>query len=386
MHVAMTGLRGFPQVQGGVETHAEHLCPLLHDAGCEIEAIVRKPYMPPDKDDAWKGVRFHRLPAPRSTGLEAIVHTFLSVLYAGIVLRPDVLHIQAIGPALMAPLARLFGLRVVVTHHGPDYDRQKWGIFAQWVLRKGEAWGMRFAHGRIVISGTTRALVKDKYGLDSILIPNGVTLPEIPTTTGALRQFALTPSRYVLLVSRLVPEKRHLDLIAAFSRAAIEGWKLVLVGACDRPDAYARQVLAAASSTPNVVTTGFQTGLALRELYAHAGLFVLPSSHEGLPIALLEALSFGLPVISSDIPANQEVGLPAKNYVPLGDLVQLAQRLREFAAQPMDPSSREQIRRWVVGKYDWQRVAAQTLGVYQAICPSDRCCRTTDRTPHGPRR
>lgn len=367
MRVAMTGLRGFPQVQGGVETHAEHLCPLLHEAGCEVDVLVRKPYMPPEKGDTWRGVRFQRLYAPKSKGLEAIVHTFLSVLYAGVVLRPDVLHIQAIGPAIMTPLARLFGLHVVVTHHGPDYDRQKWGAFAKWVLKTGEAWGMRFAHRRIVISETIRNLVKDKYGLDSDLIPNGVTLPELPETTGALQQFELTPGRYVLLVSRLVPEKRHLDLIKAFDAAKLEGWKLVLVGASDHPDDYTRRVIGASSKTPNVVMTGFQTGLALSELYAHAGLFVLPSSHEGLPIAMLEALSYGLPVVASDIPANIEVGLEPDHYFPLGDVNSLVHRLREYAACPSSPQIRESVRHWVIGKYDWRQNAERTLATYKYI-------------------
>jgi glycosyltransferase involved in cell wall biosynthesis len=368
LRVAMTGLRGFPQVQGGVEAHAEHLCPLLHDAGCNVNVMTRKAYMSPDTGNTWNGIKFRSLPAPQSKYLEAITHTFLSVLYAGVILRPDVLHIQAIGPALMAPLARLFGLRVVVTHHGQDYNRKKWGPFAKWVLRKGEFWGLCFAHRRIVISETIRALIEEKYGLESDLIPNGVTLPELPDTTGALEQFGLTSGRYVLLVSRLVPEKRHLDLIAGFLAAGLDGWKLVLVGASDHPDEYKRQLLDVAGRTPNVVTTGFQTGLALRELYAHAGLFVLPSCHEGLPIAMLEALSFGLPVVASDIPANLEVGLPATNYFPLGDVEQLAQRLREFATRPIDPAAREQTRRWVVGKFDWRQIAEQTLAVYRLAC------------------
>jgi glycosyltransferase involved in cell wall biosynthesis len=368
MNVAMTGLRGFPKVQGGIEAHAEHLCPLLHDAGCKVAAIVRHPYMPRDKGITWNGVRFHRLPAPQSKKFEAIVHTFLSVLYAGTVLRPDVLHIQAIGPALMTPLARLFGLRVVVTHHGPDYNRQKWGRFAKWVLRTGESWGMRFAHRRIVISETIQDLVRSKYGLECDLIPNGVTLPELPITTNAPDQFGLTPGRYILLVSRLVPEKRHLDLISAFSFAGLPGWKLALVGASDHPDDYTRRVLSAAANTENVVTTGFQTDLALRELYAHAGMFVLPSSHEGLPIVILEALSYGLPVIASDIPANREVGLGNDHYFALGNVEQLTQRLQAFAYGLLDTRTREETRQCVVEKYDWGRIADQTLAVYQSAC------------------
>lgn len=115
------GLRGFPDVQGGVETHAQHLCPQLAELGCEVTVIVRSPYQPANVGPEWRKVHFHSIWAPRSKSMEAIVHSFLGVLYAAIK-RPDILHIQAIGPALVTPLARLFGLRVVVTHHGPDYD------------------------------------------------------------------------------------------------------------------------------------------------------------------------------------------------------------------------------------------------------------------------
>lgn len=367
MRVAFLGLRGFPGVQGGVETHAEHLCPLLVELGCEVDVIVRSPYQPESIGDEWKGIRFHRLWAPRSKGLEAILHSWLGVLYAGFVRRPDVLHVQAIGPALMVPLARLLGLRVVVTHHGPDYDRQKWGYFARQVLQLGERFGMRWANGRIVISEVIRSLVKRKHGRDSTLIPNGVVLPEMPNTIGALTAFGLEPGKYVLLVSRLVPEKRHLDLIAAFQQAALPGWKLAIVGASDHPDAYVREVLDTAAATPGVVCTGLQTGLALSELYVHAGIFVLPSSHEGLPIAMLEALSYGLPVVASDIPANLEVGLPAEHYFSLGDVATLAGRLKEFAAQALTVEAREARRAWVSERFDWRDIARRTLVVYQIV-------------------
>lgn len=372
MRVAFLGLRGFPEVQGGVETHAEHLCPLLVELGCEVDVIVRSPYQPVSIGDEWKGIRFHRLWAPRSKGLEAILHTWLGVLYAGFVRRPDVLHVQAIGPALMVPLARLLGLRVVVTHHGPDYDRQKWGYFARLILRLGERFGMRWANERIVISEVIRSLVRRKHGRDSTLIPNGVVLPEMPNTSGALAAFGLEPGKYVLLVSRLVPEKRHLDLIAAFRQAALPGWKLAIVGASDHPDAYVRKVLDTAAATPGTVCAGLQTGLALGELYAHAGIFVLPSSHEGLPIAMLEALSYGLPVVASDIPANLEVGLSAEHYFPLGDVRALAARLKQFAGRALTAEARESRRAWVSERFNWRDIARRTLDVYHAVVPAER--------------
>ncbi|MGA1288768.1 MAG: glycosyltransferase family 4 protein [Rubrivivax sp.] len=125
LHIAWAGLRGLPGVQGGVETHAEQLCPRLAALGCRVTVLTRAPYQPADVGASWRGVALRRLWAPRHKHLEAVLHTLAAVLHAGLVLRPDVLHIQAIGPALWTPLARLLGLRVVVTHHGPDYQRQK---------------------------------------------------------------------------------------------------------------------------------------------------------------------------------------------------------------------------------------------------------------------
>ncbi|HBZ06419.1 glycosyltransferase family 4 protein [Massilia haematophila] len=364
--VMVLGLRGFPQVQGGVETHAEHLYTELARMGCEVEVVVRGSYQPASNPDVWKGIRFTRLWAPRQRALEAIAHTFAGVLLAAW-RRPDVLHIHAIGPALFTPLARLLGLRVVVTHHGPDYDRQKWGRAARFVLRLGERFGMGWSSERIVISKLIRSLVRDKYQRGSTFIPNGVELPDSPPGTQAMQTFDLQPGRYVLLVSRLVPEKRHLDLIEAFALAEVNGWKLVLVGAADHPDEYMRRVLRAARQTPNVVCTGFQSGPGLRELYAHAGLFVLPSSHEGLPIALLEALSHGLPAIASDIPANRELGHLGVEFYPVGDVRSLAGRMRARMLRERSVAEAAAVQQRVAESYCWKHIASETRAVYARI-------------------
>jgi glycosyltransferase involved in cell wall biosynthesis len=367
IRVMMLGLRSFPGVQGGVETHAEHLCPLLVERGCDVTVLVRSPYHQAATGREWKGVKFVKLWAPKSKTLEAIVHSFLGVLYAGFS-RPDILHIQAIGPSIMTLPARLMGLRVVVTHHGPDYDRQKWGRFARFVLQLGERWGARWSSGRIVISKVIADLVRSKHGVEPELIPNGVVLPKLLDSIGTLEKFGLTRGRYVLLVSRLVPEKRHLDLIAAFQQAHLPGWKLAFVGGSDHPDAYQREVIKKAAEA-GVVMTGFQQGSALQELYSHAGLFVLPSSHEGLPIALLEALSYGLTVLASDIPANLEVGLPAEHYFPLGNVDALADRIRQQSSNGLTLAARESIRAWVAQRYDWHDIAEKTVKLY-ANCMS----------------
>jgi glycosyltransferase involved in cell wall biosynthesis len=182
-----------------------------------------------------------------------------------------------------------------------------------------------------------------------------------------LEKFDLLSGKYVLLVSRLVPEKRHLDLISAFAAADLSDWKLVIVGASDHPDVYTRKVLEAASAEQNVVCTGFQNGLSLCELYAHAGMFVLPSSHEGLPIALLEALSYGLPVLASDIPANVEIGLPDEHYFSLGNVSALKSRLCDFASKPLLVEDRVARRVWVMSRYDWHNIAKRTFDVYHEV-------------------
>lgn len=392
MRIMVFGLRGLPEAStgggagsapkspgksykdcclgriGGVEIHAKELYPLLAELGCEVEVIVRSPYSPSGNNRAQQGVHLHPLWAPAVCfkGLEAFVHSFLAVCYAGIK-RPDILHIHALGPSLMTPLARLFRLRVVVTNHGPDYDSDHWGRIAKTILLLGERFGMSYANKCIVVSNVIKKIIESKYNCHAMVIPNGVGVEELPQTRFSLDRFDLKAHRYILLVSRFVSHKRHADLIRAFKDADLPGWKLVLVGGTASLDEYTKSVLSWAEKTTNVVLTGYQSGLALKELYAHAGLFVLPSSYEGLPIAMLEALSYGLPVLASNIPAHLEIGLPSEQYFPLGDYVALAHRLRDFASLDFDEKKRRDLRDWVRNRYDWRKIAGQTFAVYASI-------------------
>jgi glycosyltransferase involved in cell wall biosynthesis len=362
LKVTVLGVRGIPNVQGGVETHAEQLYGRLSQMGCDVEVIVRSPFVP--RGTSFGPVRLRRLWAPKAKGFEALVHSVLGVCYA-VAMRPGILHIHAVGPSIVTPIARLLGLRVVVTHHGPDYDRDKWGKFARTVLRAGESFGMRWSNARIVISRAISELVRTKYQCDSDLIPNGVTAGVIQATSDHVRSFGLQPGRYFLHVGRMVPEKRQLELIAAFAAAAIPGWRLALVGALTE-DEYSRSVKAAAAAA-GVVLTGFQRGPALEELYTHAGAFVLPSSHEGLPIALLEALSYGLPVLASDIPANLEIGLDESSYFRLDDRDSTVRGLRRLTEIPRDEAALTARRLWTLQTYNWDRVAEQTREVYLRV-------------------
>ena len=361
MKIIVLGTRGFPNVQGGVETHCENLYPRLASLGCDVTVITRRPYIDP-RVTSYRGVRLIPLDCPRNKFLEAIVHTFKGVLLAR-KMGCDILHIHAIGPALFVPLARLLGLKVVMTSHGPDYERKKWNGMAKIVLKMGEWNGCVFANEIIAISRTIADQIKRSYGREAVVIPNGVVVPRRLETDGALKQFGLEKGKYILAVGRFVPEKGFHDLLEAW-RAAAAGWKLVIAGDADHQDDYSKRLKEQARQTPNVVLTGFLTGRPLSEIYTHAGLFVLPSYYEGLPIVLLEAMSYGLSCIVSDIPPNREVALEDRRYFKPGDIDGMAKNIREFLSRPLTAQERSLQTEQAAQKYDWDMIAEETLKVY----------------------
>ena len=371
LRVTMLGIRGFPHVQGGAENHAQHLSARLVELGCEVEVIVRSPYVPRNADRTWHNVRIVRVWSPRIKGVEVFLHTLLGVLRAAWT-RPDVLHIHAIGPALFTPLARAFGLRVVVTHHVLNYENEKWGCVARSILRLGERAGMLFANGRIAVSEALAHRMERAYRKPVCVIPNGIGDPQTVQSTSTLTAFGLISKRYVLTVARIDEQKRQLDLIEAFAQARQAPWKLAIVGGADYSSEYARAVAQAAQKTPGVVMLGHQTGEALAQLYKHAGVFVLPSSHEGQPIAVLEAMSYGCPVVLSDIPAHREIGTSSAQFVRVGDVAALADRLdaifRTGRAPRLDADERERL----MQRHDWRQIARLTLGVYHAALSGRR--------------
>jgi len=372
LSIMVAGLRGLVGVQGGIEMHARMLYPLLARLGCSIEVMHRSPYYAPARRPReWRGLTLTYLWAPKRPGLETAVHTLLCVLYAAI-RRPDILHLHAIGPGLLAPLARLLGLRVVLTHHAPDYEREKWGVLAKLLLRAGERLGVRFAKP-IAVSPVIKEDLKMRFGVDVTMIPNGAPHAHPARGCATLEKFGLARKRYVLCVARLEPAKRQLDLVEAFERAGMRGWKLALVGAAPDGDAYHARLLERANRSADIVLTGYQEGSALRELYTHAGLFVLPSSVEGHCIALLEAASYGVPIFASAIPANLVVPLPRDRFFPVGDTAKLATMLRGAAVDPSRVRAQcQSVLAVLRTEYSWRNAAHMTRSVYAAAAESGR--------------
>ena len=329
MKIVVTGTRGIPNVMGGVETHCEELFPRIAQRGYDVTVIRRTDYVK-DRLTSYKGVRLVDIDCPKKKSFEAIVHTFKAVNMAKR-LGADVLHIHAIGPALLVPYAKMLGMKVVFTHHGPDYDRDKWGFAAKTVLKLGERFGCMFADEVIVISEVIRNLIRQKYGRTNHvhLIDNGVPAPDVCDYPEYFAELGIEPGKYVLGMCRFVPEKNLHHLVEAFGRIDAKGCKLVLAGDADFEDDYSRRLKETARKQ-GVVLPGFVKGQKLHALLTHARGYVLPSSHEGLPIALLEAMSYGLPVIVSNIPANLEVGLKPEDYFETGNVTQLATKLQQL--------------------------------------------------------
>ena len=356
MKIVVTGTRGIPDIMGGVETHCEQLCPRLASLGLDVTVVRRESYVS-DSLTEWKDVKLKDIPAPKKKAFEAIVHTFRAINYAARE-HADAVHINAVGPALLAPYAKMRGLRVVFTHHGPDYDREKWGRVARFMLRLGERMGVKYADDVIVISDVIRNIVKEKYGrTDRVyLIYNGVQDPEICDYPDYFRELGIEAGKYVLGMCRFVPEKRLHDLVSAC--IGLNGYKLVLAGDTDFEDDYSRKLKAEALAA-GAVLTGFIKGRKLHSLLSNAACYVLPSSHEGLPIALLEAMSYGLKVIVSDIPANLEVGLEPENYFHCGDITELHSKLEQILSKTEKPV-------YDMSKYNWDTIARQVYNIYES--------------------
>lgn len=370
MRIVVLGTRGFPGVQGGVEKHCENLYPILVKYGCEVIVFSRKPYVPKGVS-FYQGVKLIPLYCPQNKFLEAFYHTFWGVLAAKR-LKPDILHVHAVGPSLLIPFAKLLGLKVVMTNHGHDYERKKWNWFGKFSLRKGEAWGSKRADEIICISKRIADKISKDYNRQPHVIPNGVVMPDIAQTQEALKKYGLKERKYILAVGRFVPEKGFEDLIEAFKQwqqpgASSDVWKLAIVGGADHEDKYSKQLQGRAAGTPGVVLTGRLTGRPLQELYSYAGLFVLPSYYEGLPIVLLEAMSYGLSCIVSDIPANREVALPQERFFRPGDSKQLIEKINRFAN--FEFSSQESSRQiaFISENFNWDKIAKETLKVYGLI-------------------
>jgi glycosyltransferase involved in cell wall biosynthesis len=350
---------------GGVETHCEELYPRLKRLRPTDDIVVfgRKPYMSGCETN-FRGVRVIPLFALRNKHLEAISNTLIGILQARFVIKADVIHIHAIGPALLAPLAKILGMKVIVTHHGDDYRRTKWNALARIVLRLGEYLGVTYADAVILVSRSVTRRLKRKYPDRARCvqyIPNGanhLSSEDVGDRAGdasdIVRKLGLRGSRYALCVGRLVPEKCFEDAIVSFEKVE-QLDQLVIVGGGDPNDSYVKWLFTL--GTERVLFTGALSRRDVETLLAHASLFILPSSHEGLPIAVLEAISAGTPIIISDIEPNRDLPLPPHHYFRLHDIIALATMMQKDLRAYRVAQERLTV-------YDWTAISSETSAIY----------------------
>lgn len=377
MKVVVTGTRGIPGIQGGVERHCEELYPLMQDEAHQFVVTRRRFYAPAacKPNESYKGVAIKDISVSTNKYMEAFLHTFLSVLYARKI-KADIVHIHAIGPSLCAPIARLLGMKVVVTHHGADYVRSKWGRLSKLALRLGEWCAVIFSNHLIVISKAIKNDIERRFPnkKNIALIPNGLThFPQVSENTQYLRQMGIEGKRYILSVGRIVKEKEFHRLVEAFrlltSKRKEEEIHLVIAGAAPSGDEYADSLIRMVREEEgHIHLPGFANKEQLACLYAHAALYVQPSSHEGLPIALLEAMSFRLPVLASNIEAHRELALPDDCYLNTHNAAEMAEAMeKQLYAHEAEG------RVYDLSKYDWNRIAGATKEIYDAtLCVNNK--------------
>jgi len=377
MKIAMIGQKGIPSVYGGVETHVENLSAALVVRGHDVTVYCR-PHYTLYTAPTYRRVRLLKKWSLESKHFDTITHTLHCSLHA-LFSRFDVIHYHGIGPASLCGIMRLVRRPTVATVHALDWRQRKWNWFARYYLKFGEWVAARVPHETIVISRGLADYMARRHHCPTHHIPNGVAPPQVHEPALIAERYGLAKRNYVLCVGRLIPDRGYHLMIEAFKQVKTD-LRLVIVGGASYDNYYERE-LRAMLDERRMVMTGYQSGRILAEFYSNAFAFVNPSLVEGMCIALLEALSYGLPTVVSDIPENREVveppGVePIANTFRSGDIADL----RDVLQRTMDQSeqSREmgqRAARFVLEHYGWPRMAEQTESVYLAAqrrCASNR--------------
>lgn len=371
MKIAMIGQKGIPSRAGGVEIHVEELAAGLVEAGNVVDVYCRRYYCK-NRVKIHRGIRLYYIPTISTKHLDAIVYTFLATIIA-LFRGYDVFHYHACGPSSLCWIPRLFGKKVVCTTHGLDWKRAKWGAIGQDYLKFGEKIIGKYANEIIVLNEPMQSYFQDTYKRDTNVIPNGVEKPVILDADLIKEKWGLERNSYILFLGRLVPEKGVHYLIEAYKQAKINK-KLVIAGGSSHSDDYVERLAAMSIDDDNIIMTGFVSGQTLEELYSNAFLYVLPSDVEGLPISLLEAMSYRRCCLVSDIKENTGTGQGRVFEFLHGNVKSLCEQLR--AIDRMNPEIVEkkgmEAAQYVLTTYRWSSVVDKTMQVYKKVYRDDR--------------
>lgn len=375
MRIRFIGQKGIPARFGGVEAHVESLAQELAGRGHDVAVYVR-PWYTPRELESYRGVRLVHVPTLNTKHADAAVHSFLCSVQA-IFSDADIIHYHAIGPAFFSILPRLFGKKVVVTVHRQDWQAAKWGPVARLLLKAGEHVSVKVPHRTIVVSAELQDHIRTKYGKETVHIAHGRSRVEPAEPRTITRKYSLRGQDYILFLGRLSPEKRVDWLLDSYremkkSSPRSRGVKLVLAGGSSATDDYVRTLKKSRDKDPDIIFTGNVTGREKSELLTNALVFVLPSSLEGSPVALLEAFGLGLCCLASDIPPHREAirsgadGLLFKH----NDRADLTRQMTRLVC---DRARRQRLGRAAKAKVSrapgWKEVARRHEMLYNEIAP-----------------
>ena len=364
MKIGVIGTRGFPEIQGGVETHCMELYTRIATFGeTKVTIYRRKPYInSKNKYPNYKNIRFVDFNVPKRMYFETFLHSFYSTIHA-LFQRYDIVHIHNIGPGFFIPLLKLTGAKIVLTYHSISYTHQKWNSFAKWFLYLSEKISIPNSDFVIFISKVIESEMVKKYTINRYkLVLNGVSFPNKSVSSDYVEYLGLERQKYIIAVGRYLEEKGFDYLIRAFSKTNITDYKLVLIGDTDYPTNYSKKLKSFAKEN-NVILTGFIMGEKLNQIFSFARLFIMSSFSEGLPIALLEAMSYNIDVLVSDIPANLQIGLNKDDYFNVGDENVLKGKIISKLSEYKERNYADIL----TVNFNWDKIALETYYVYKNL-------------------
>lgn len=373
MKIAMIGHKRIPSREGGIEIVVAELSKRMAAQGHDVTAynrksehIAGKDFEQSEKIKQWQGVKIKWVKTPDSSKLNAIVYSFFATIRA-VFSRFDIIHFHAEGPASMVILAKLFRKRSVVTIHGLDWQRSKWGGFATKFLKFGERMAAKYADEIIVLSKNVQDYFIKVYNRETVFIPNGISKPDNYEPEIIKNKYGLDKDGYILFLGRLVPEKGVHYLIEAYKELDTDK-KLVIAGGSSHTKEYESELKALANGNENIIFTGFIQGKELDELYSNAYIYCLPSDLEGMPISLLEAMSYGNCCLTSNIAECSEVCGENAVYFEQGNVQSLKSTLEELLKNEERVSKlKNAAARYILSRYNWDNVCDDTLKLYESI-------------------
>ncbi len=367
--IAMLGHKRIPSREGGVEIVVGELSTRMSAVGYDVTCFNRKGHHVSGSDfdksikNEYCGVKIKNVLTIDKKGLAAMTASFSAACVCAFG-KYDVVHFHAEGPCAMMWLPKLFGKKCIATIHGLDHKRAKWGRFASWYIRTGEKCAVRYADEIIVLSENVKEYFLEKYNRTTVFIPNGILPAQMVDACEIKTKYGLDKDDYILFLGRIVPEKGVKYLIEAYKNLKTDKKLVIAGGASDSLD-YFNEIKSLADGNENIVLTGFVEGRVLEELYSNAYIYVLPSDLEGMPLSLLEAMSYGNCCVTSDIAECTSVVGEFGITFAQGDVKDLAQKLQELCDDTIKTQYyKTRAANYICSKYNWDDVINKTLQLY----------------------